>query len=253
MPDQSAPANSNRVSFSLDLRFVVIFLALVIAGMLAIWKPWNSPAKGDRTVEVTGTATLKAEPDEFIFYPSYELKNNDRVTALNELSKKSDELVAKLKSLGVQDKDIKTNSSDYARFYYPANDGSQNTYTLQLTITAHTRDQAQKVQDYLVTTAPTGTVSPQANFSSSKRKELENKARDEASKDARAKAEQSAKNLGFKIGKVKSVSDGSGFGGIYPMMDKGVAADAMSSSPRLSVQPGENELDYTVTVTYYLR
>ncbi len=54
----------------------------------------------------------------------------------------------------------------------------------------------------MVTTAPTGQVSPRPNFSDAKRKELESKARDEATKDARAKADQSARNLGFKVGKI---------------------------------------------------
>jgi uncharacterized protein YggE len=120
-----------------------------------------------------------------------------------------------------------------------------------LTITVNDKALTQKVQDYLVTTSPTGSVSPQTTFSEAKRKELESKARDEATKDARSKAEQSAKNLGFKIGKVKSVEDGSGFGGIVLREGLTMASDSKATS--LSVQPGENDLHYTVTVTYYLR
>jgi uncharacterized protein YggE len=109
---------------------------------------------------------------------------------------------------------------------------------------------AQKVQDYLLTTSPSGTISPYSAFSTEKRKELESQARDEATIDAREKAEQSAENLGFKLGKVKSIEDQSGFGGVIPLDTPATMEDSARSS--LSVQPGENEITYTVRVVYYL-
>ncbi len=76
-------------------------------------------------------------------------------------------------------------------------------------------------------------------------------ARDEATKDARTKAEQSAKNLGFKMGAVKSVEDGSGFGDIIPL-ERGIAMDTANKN-NMPIQAGENELRYSVTVIYYVR
>jgi len=244
--------HKNKTKLSLDLRIIVVLLLAVIAAMLFMWKPWGS-STSDRTVEVTGETTLKAEPDEFVFYPSYQFKNPSKDTALAELSKKSEAVITKLKELGVTDSNIKTNSNGYD---YPVSieDGSGEviTYTLQLTVTVDNRELAQKVQDYLLTTAPTGAVSPQASFSEAKRKELENKARDEAAKDARSKAEKSAQNLGFKLGSVKSVKDGLGFDGVIPLgAPDAVTADGAES--RLTIQPGENDLTYSVTVVYFIR
>jgi uncharacterized protein YggE len=107
----------------------------------------------------------------------------------------------------------------------------------------------------LLTTSPYGSVTPSAGFSKSKLKEVTNKARDEATKDARAKADQSAKNLGFSVGKVKTVKDDANGEGVYPMLLRGSADASMAAgSPELSapIQAGENELDYQVTVTYYV-
>ena len=222
-----------------------------------MWKPWASAKENDdNVISVTGEATVKAEPDEYTFSPNYQFKNNDKDVALAELTKKSDEIIAKLKELGVNDNKIKSNSSgfgDYYPYYYDEM-ARQTSYTLSLTVTTNNREQAQKIQDYLVSTSPTGAVSPQATFSEAKRKEVEGKARDEATKDARAKADQSAKNLGFKVGRVKAVNDSAGFGDIYPMKGGSVALDVESPETRqLSVQPGENELSYSVTVTYFVR
>jgi uncharacterized protein len=243
------------VSIRLDFRLVSAVLLAVVLGMLILWRPWDDPRSKDRTIEVTGTSKISAVPDEFVFTPSYQFKNSDKAAALAEVTKKSDEIVKKLKELGVADSKIKTNSSgyDYPIYYFDGDSKSTPTYTLSLTVTVTDKDLAQKVQDYLVTTSPLGAVSPQPNFSDAKRKELENKARDEATKEARQKAEQSAKNLGFGVGQVKQVTDGVGFGGIvYPA--RGMATDMVdSSAEKLSIQPGENDLSYTVTVVYYVR
>lgn len=257
-PNIQTPPPKKRFSLALDIKTVVIILLIIALGaVLYIWGPWSSGKNDDsRTVSVTGQATIKAEPDEYIFYPSYEFKSADKDTALAAMTKKSDELVAKIKELGVEDKDIKTNAGGYEQgSYYPIVDSDSTTYTLSLTITLSSRELAQKIQDYLVTTSPTGAVSPQATFSKEKQNQLESQARDEATKDARAKADQSAKNLGFKITNVKSVNDGYGFGDVMPLEGDVRTLDSGSSTaetPKLSVQPGENELSYSVTVVYYI-
>jgi len=254
MADNSGPATKNRVNFSFDLKWVVLLLLAVIVAMLFVWKPWEGISGTGRTVQVTGEAKISAEPDEFVFYPAYDFKNADKDAALTALSKKSDEIVAKLKELGVDSKQIKTDSTGYDFPYYADKTSDVLTYSLRFTITVDSLELAQKVQDYLLTTAPTGSVSPQAAFSQEKRKVLESEARDKATKEAREKAEQSARNLGFKVGKVKEVSDSQGFN-ILPYEKGGVALDSteQSASPSLSVQPGQNDLTYTVTVTFFVK
>lgn len=242
---------TQNLHLSLDYRWVALALLTAIVAMLLVWKPWSAKTS-DRTIDVTGSATISARPDEFTFYPTYEFENADKAAALAALSAKSDEVVKGLKDLGVEDKNIKTNSDSWDYPVYEQIE-SMPTYTLRLTVVTNDDELTQKVQDYLVSTTPTGTISPQATFSETKLKEVEAEGRNEATKDARAKAEQSAENLGFKLAAVKTVNDAGGFG-IYPTM----AADTLelkaeSSRSSLAIQPGENELTYTVTVTYYIR
>lgn len=246
---------SKTINIAVDLRIVVISLLIIILGMLMSWRPWSGASAGDRTISVTGNATLSSAPDEYVFYPTYEFTDANKDTALAALTAKNDAVVAKLKELGVAESGIKTNSSGYDKPLYFAEPSTDDvTYTLQLTVTVGDKDLAQKVQDYLLTTTPTGSVSPMTTFSEGKRQELNNQARDEATKDARAKAEQSANNLGFKLGKVKTITDGTGFDQIVPMdavRSSGASLEATSSS--LVIQPGENELNYSVTVVYFIR
>lgn len=255
---ETTPDTPNKTSMGfslkLDYRIIIFILLATITAMLFIWKPWSpAPGSDDRTITVTGDATLKETPDEYLFYPSYTVKNADSDAGLEEVSTKSNEITNKLKELGVPESDIKNESSGYKYNYYYNSRDNTTTYTLRLIITVHDLEMAQKVQDYLITTNPEGRVTPQAQFSEAKRKELESKARDQATTDARAKADQSAKNLGFKVGKVKSVDDDENKGLFYPLSDGVGMATEDSSRSSLQVLPGENELTYSVTVVYYMR
>jgi uncharacterized protein len=251
--DTSTPTKGSK-GFVLDYRVVIGVLLAVIVAMLVMWKPWEPQIDAKtRTVSVTGQAKVTASPDEFVFSPMYQFKNADRDAALAELTKKSDEIVKKLKQLGVADSKIKTNSSGYDYPTYSKEDTSVLTYSLSFTVTVDNKDLAQKVQNYLLTTTPTGSVTPQYTFSDAKRKELETKARDEATKDARSKAEQSAKNLGFTIDDIKTVNDGFNFG-IYARDNISSGAGSTdSSAAEMKLQPGENDLTYQVSVVYFVK
>ena len=245
----------NKVSLRFDLRVIAMALLVVIVGMLLIWKPWMANNANDRTITVTGEATMTDSPDEFTFTPSYEFKDANKDTALANLTKKSNEIVSKVKELGVAPSKIKTSSDGYnfTNYYLDEATGTY-TYTFRPTIVA-TATLVQKVQDYLVSTTPSGQVSPQATFSKTLQKTIESKGRDAAAKDARAKADQSAKNLGFKVSRVKTIDDGGN--SITPMpyslMEGNVATDLAKPASSLGVQPGENDLTYSVKVTYYIR
>lgn len=242
------PKNHTHIQF--DVRIVVAILLVIIAAMLIMWKPWSSDST--RTIEVTGEALVSATPDEFIFSPTYQFENANKDAALAAVQQKSQEAVTALKNLGVPEAGIKTNASAYETMIYREQPDGPPTYTLQLTITAGSQELAQKVQDYLLTTSPVGAISPQPTFSETKRKELEATARDQAAKEARSKAEQMGKDLGFNIGKVKSVQDGGGFS-IMPVGRADITLESSLIKPNLSIQPGENQLPYSVKVVYYIR
>ncbi len=259
-PPSVSSAGKSKLTLSLDLRWVALALVAVIVAMLLVWQPWSQvDSVNARTVTVTGDTTVKAVPDEYVFSLSYQNTNADKAVAIQKAGATSAEIIAKLKALGVTDKQIKTRVDGYGNAQpdymgigrpVPVPSDGGYVYTLQLTVTLTDRAKTQQVQDYLVTTNPTGTVTPMPTFSDGLRKQLESKARDAATREARTKADQSARNLGFKVGSVKSVDDG---GGIRPMMGGVSSSEAKDSAPSFSVQPGENDLNYSVTVTYYIK
>ncbi len=258
---EPAPKFGWRRRLPVLLSAIGLVIALIVIAILATKLMDAGSGADDRTISVTGEAVLQETPDQYLLYPNYSFKNADKAAAIDEMTKKSDAVVAGLKQAGIADKDIKTNSSGYETPSYsdrmmPATppDADYN-YSFQLTITVKDKALAQKVQDYLLTTAPSGSVSPQAGFSDAKRKSLEAKARDQATKDARSKADQSAKNLGFEVGDVKSVADGTGF--VQPFDTKAAPGTGEATTdmarPQMAIQPGQNDFSYSVTVVYTIR
>lgn len=268
MGDVPAVSNTKyKKNLNIDFRILCVFLLFIILVIIFFWRPWLKNFNANsRTVQVTGQATVKSTPDEFVFYPSYTSKSTDNQTAITELSKKSDELISKLKTFGISADNIKTNASSANGKYmvtnmYPMPEPKASS-TLQLTIIATSKEQAQKVQDYLLTTDASGVASPSAVFSEAKLKDMQTKATDEATKDARKKAEQLAANLGFKLGAVKTIED-QAIGGIMPLQAKSSQAVEESGASSVSldtignsglvIMPGQDELNYNINVTYFIK
>lgn len=250
----NTPPKNNKVTLSFDLRVVVILLLVVIAAMIFVWQPWVSKADAkSRTITVTGEATVKAEPDEFVFSPSYEFKNKDKKTALNELTQKSQDITEGLKKLGVSDRKIKVDSSGYNYDYYYDSEKQQNTYSLRMTVTTDNKDLTQKVQDYLVKSEPTGNISPQATFSKKLEKKLDDQARDKAIDDSRIKADKMASRLQFSLGKIKTVDESNETPSYYMKRTySDIGLSTGDSAANLPVQAGEDDLTYSVRVVYYI-
>ncbi len=244
--------NKRQLTFRFDLRAVCVLLVLVILVMLALWQPWQgSVGSGDRKITVSGQASVSAEPDEFQFSPLYERENVEQIAVL------SGGLTAKLKELGVPEKNFTINASSYDKYptdlrsgTVPGSAGTTN--TLSISITVDSKELAQKVQDYLLTTSPKGSITPYPTFSETRNKELENEARGKAIEDARKRAEETAGELGAKIGAVIEVKEGGNFGMVPLRVDAAApAADGITSS--IPVTPGENEYNYTVEVVFALK
>lgn len=249
--------NSTRRSHRTLILFSVVnflMLAGILASVLLFWKPWDLAVnENTRKVSVTGSATVEAEPDQYQFNPTYTRDTTEKISQLN------DQIITTLKNLGVKDSEIKNNASRYGSqeiYYLVAPEKGEEKSTLNLTITVDNKKLAQKVQDYLVTTNPSGSITPYASFSTSMLKKLQNEARGDAIKDARKKADQTASELGVKIGKVISVSEGSdgecGYGAICYAADTGVSSSKGAAEDSISVQPGTDEYTYSFTVVFAL-
>lgn len=171
-------------------------------------------------------------------------------------NKKSQSLVSSLKSLGVDEKDIKTTSYNvYPQYDYQEN-GRISGYQVSVSYEVTVKD-IDKANDVLsaVTEAGGNLVGGVAfDVSDDVKKEKMNEAREKASNAAKEKAKGLAKAAGITLGKIINVSESQGFdyGRPMPMMEK--AIDISGGAPtQAEITPGETEIAVTVTLSYEVR
>lgn len=252
-----------KLQINLDLRIVCALLLAVIAGMLLIWKPWQDAKPSGRIVTVNGEASAKHAPDEYVFTPSISVeKAETNQAALGQVTKKGNEVVAKLKELGVTDEQLVThvnsNGSESAAISrdlsYPVpapSDGFSAYYSITCTI--GNKELAQKITDYLAGADIGGGITPYAQFSDEMRKKIEQDLRAGAIEDAKKKAESEVKLIGAKLGKVVSVTDNSGYGGVIPLGAGVAELKAGDSSSSVPVLTGTQEVSFSVSVVFELK
>ncbi|MDQ3064652.1 MAG: SIMPL domain-containing protein [bacterium] len=238
---------SQSLQLSISWRLIAIILLAVIGLMLAAWRPWTSTAASSRVIAITGEATVSAEPDELVFYPYFEVKDTQQLT------QKAATITDGLKKLGVEEKYIKTNASSYEKYLSVPEGSGTDTLTLQFTVTiTANKELSQKVQDFLVAQNPKGQISPQASFSTEKRKQLTDQATVQATADAKTRADKMAAELGAKIGKVVKVSEATSMFP-YALEGRDMAVSQDSAASKLPISVGENDFTYQLQVEFELR
>ena len=247
-----------------------LLLVNVFAAILAIsygigaWRDFRAVVRGEEKLQiaVNGEGKVTARPDVAKITAAILTQHELLKAAQEENSRKSNVLVGYLKSMGVEEKDIKTVGYNiFPQYRYPRPcpfglypcppeespriTGYQVRNSYEVTI----RDLA-KAGEILA-----GIVGAGANevsgitFTIDNPDELKAEARKKAIDDARVKAGKLAKDLGRRLGRIISFSEG----GYFPppiFLERGLAVDGKGGDIAPSVQPGENEIMVTVSITY---
>ena len=212
------------------------------------------------TITITGEAKSDQKSETATFSAGVTASNDDKQTAINEVNTKMNEVIAKVKAFGIDEKDIKT---QYVSTYEnPQAEAIPYCPTCSRTTTAKWQASNSieiKLNDVSKATALTDLLNQSgANSISGPNFGLvdANKSSDdlmtEAIADARQKAEKVAKAAGRRLGKVITVSE-SGYSPVYPMMTleaKGRAGDMSVPSP---IEPGTQTVYKSVSVVFELR
>ena len=169
-----------------------------------------------------------------------------------------------VKDKGVEEKDIKTLTYNlYPKYDYVTVDDSAcigckksqrvfSGYQLDQTVRVVIND-IDKVGEVLdkVTVLGVQNVSG-LSFDVSDKTSAQNEARNMAIKEAKVKAEAMAKSLGVKLVRITGFYEDRG--GVYPMYEKAMGGDMVTSSSAPAVLPtGENQITSNVTITYEIR
>jgi uncharacterized protein len=157
-----------------------------------------------------------------------------------------------LKNLGVAEKDIKTvNYNVYPnREFSGRNDISGYTVSQDLQVTVREFDKANKAVDLATADGANQVGGIQFVLNDDKREQLEQQARAEAIKKAKAKASDIAGAAGIKLGRIVNINESNSSQRPPVMYEKAMDLQAGSAANPTELQPGENTVRVSVSLSY---
>lgn len=234
----------------------IIYLVLVIVALAGVsFGVYTNVNKSPKTITVTGTAEKKYSNQISSYYLTIEIKNVDKVKAVDELSKQTAEAVNKVKEFGIDQNDIKTQSLNVYQEenailrsgeYVNEPGDWRASYSIEIVL----RDLSKSVELTALLTGIENSSLWGPNLIVDDSKNDYDELLVTAMGDAREKAEKMAKSMGGKVGKVLQVDEGNTSGEYGVMkMDMAVA----SGGGGFPIEPGNTSVSRTVTVTFELK
>jgi len=240
--------------------FVTTLLILAVTAIVIMTLVTVNKNNNQDRFSVVGSGTVYAKAD--IANISVGLKTGAQKTAAEattDSTTKMNSIIAAVKKLGIEDKDIQTSDYSLNPVYNYTNDKGQELvgYEVVQTLNLKIRDLS-KIGDVISqTTAQGANQVGNISFTIDDEFALKNQARELAITQAKEKAVLIAKQSGMKLGTVKSVMENSD-PTISPVaysnakMDLSFAGAGVAvASP--SIQSGQNEIKVDVTLVYEVK
>lgn len=221
---------------------VLCFTALSAQGQEACTNP--------KIVKTTGTAELKVTPDQAVIQLGVEYQSATAKNAKAIVTDTSRKILAALKRLGIDDKDIQTDylsmqpMIDYRKGLRITN------FTAEQSLSVKVRDLSRldDVMDALISAGANSIGG--IEYQSSELRKYKDQARDEAAKAAREKADALAKALGNQIGKTYSIEEVQQSENSYSILANTTQEYDKSRAP--STAPGQLTVTASVVVSFDL-
>jgi uncharacterized protein YggE len=208
------------------------------------------------TITVSGYGTVSTLPDEAVIQIGVETNADTAAAALDQNSKQTQNVQARLKADGVPDSAIETtNVAVYPKRNYDPKTGQETTdgYQAINTVTVTLTD-FKVIGPVFAAAAEAGANNISGpSWQLSENSQAQAEALTRAAANARSKAEALAAAQGVTLGDVLIINESS-TSPIYPLYDKGVAAGAGTPSVAPPpINPQSLDVAASVTVTYQLK
>lgn len=172
--------------------------------------------------------------------------------AQNQVNTIANKITEDIKNLGIKVKDIKTTNYS-VNPQYDYRDGKEKitgySVSTNLEVKLQPIDKANDAIDLATKDGANQVGGIQFIVDDAKQKELEKEARTKAIADAKEKAKSLADAAGIKLGRIVDVKENAQNNYPYPVM-KSMAADTSGGGAQTELNPGENKITSTVTLSY---
>lgn len=241
--------------------FLISLGVLALAGVAIVAIISANKIDNQEPFNVNGSAVVYAKAD--IANMSVGLKTEVKATAAaatKENSEKMNEIIAVLKALEIEAKDIKTDSYNLRPVYkWVENQGQKLMgYEVSQNVTLKIRD-LEKIGDIIAKTTEKGANQVgDITFTIDDEFELKNEARTLAIEKAKEKAEIIAKQTGMKLGKIIAVHE-SYYAPVEPYAYRNMSKEmaygsaVMQDSVAPGIEAGQNEVRVEVTLVYKVK
>lgn len=202
--------------------------------------------RSERTVTVNGFAKVSGKNDIAVTTIGYSNTDKDVATARANNVKVMDQVMAELKRMGIEEKDLTTQYSVYPDYDYTTN--KIRGYTVSNSVNVKIRDLS-KVETVLSLAGKYNANQVSGlSFTIDDPENLKNEAREAALLDAKAKAKKLAGDLGVRLVAVVNYSEYSSPSADYTPYYEGDMGGAVEKAS--SVSSGSQDVGMNVTVTY---
>lgn len=230
-------------------KLTLITSLLVLAVVLSACGPAVSSQA--RSLSVNGSGVVYLTPDIAYIYVGVHTENPDIAQALAENNLQAQAVVDALRNLGVAAVDIQTSSfSIWSTEDYDDMGNSYNKYVVDNTVYVTVRDLS-NLGTLLNTVVGSGANNINSiQFDVADKAAALTEARQKAMADANTLAAELAQISGLTLGEIQTIS----YNDYMPMSYYGMGGGA-STAPNASVpiQPGQLQIEVTVSVTYAVR
>lgn len=235
--------------------YVIIALSIVLVLMSAtIYAISQNGSEKDteNTISMSGYAEQKVVPDTATLNIGVVVQAVTAKEASDENAAIMSAVMAELKALGLQDKEIQTSYVSVSPVYNYTTAQTITGYSASnsVQITTTKLDNLSEIIDRSTAAGANDIGGISFSVSNDKQKQINEDLMNEAVTDASSKADALAKSLGVKITGVQtsSISENGG-SRVYYDMAKPTMESGAGSTP---IQPGESTVSMSVQVTYYI-
>jgi uncharacterized protein YggE len=240
---------SNRLFVVVSIVVLIGFCAFLVETIFKIWPP-DYP----REFVVSGEGKVFVKPDVATIKIGVKSEGVNAKLVFEENTKKINAILDEIKTLGIEEKDIQTTRYNLTPEYeFPDGRKVFKGYVLEQEIKVKIRN-LEKVGEVIEKASQKGAnLISEISFVVEEPEISLEKAREEAIKKAKEKAEKISQTTGIRLKKILNIYEGSAppFA-IYPIY-KSASGEMDLSTITPQIQPGEQELTVRVTLIYQIK
>jgi len=248
------PEETKKIDFSdrLFILALVLIVTLTVSFLIKAALDYRSiPGNYPREIMVSGEGKVYIIPDIATVNIGVENEGTDIAAIIKKNTEKMNAIIDDIKGLGIDEKDIKTTNYNLTPQYnWTESEGRIFTgYKITNTILVKIRN-FEKIGDVLSKSTERGANSiGNISFTIEDPEKIIQEAREKAIEQAKTKAESIAESSGLKLVKLLNVQEGYSpyYGTTY---EKATGGGIEAAAPAPQIQPGQQEVSTTVTLTY---